>query len=545
MTLKRRFLFLTSVAAGGMLLLAGFWLTRERQLLLKNHEDQARTLVETALSTVATQYNRAQSGAISEAQAQTNAREALRVLRYDKTNYLWINDTRPYMIMHPIKPELEGKDLSNSKDPDGKHIFVEFARIAADNPNGGTLYYKWPRPGAEKPVRKLSFVQEFQPWGWVIGTGVYIDDVNAAWNKSAMLAGGTTLLCLLLLLGVSRAIYSSIFTRLQHLTERIRDVAEGEGDLTKRIAIDSEDEIAAVAQWFNTFMDHLHDIIANVASNTSRVSTAAEDLTSDANRSAEGARQQNGQLNQVAAAMQEMSATVAEVSRHSGQAATDARRAVDIARQGGNIVNSALERMHSIVGSVNAAAKNIEELGGRSDQIGQIIAVIEEIAGQTNLLALNAAIEAARAGEHGKGFAVVAVEVRRLAERTTGATKEIAGTIQAVQQETSSAVTRMEEGTRLVELGVTETAKAGSALEEIIAAAQHVGTMVEQIATAANQQTSAVEEINVNVAHIAQFARESEDAVDRSAATCGDLSHLAVDLNQTVGRFKLDKNRAA
>jgi methyl-accepting chemotaxis protein len=208
------------------------------------------------------------------------------------------------------------------------------------------------------------------------------------------------------------------------------------------------------------------------------------------------------------------------------------------------VVQQALQQMGSIAESVSTAARRIEDLGRRSGEIGRITAVIEDIASETNLLALNAAIEAARAGEHGRGFAVVAGEVRRLAERTTQATHEIAETIQAVQQETSTAVEQMEAGTHLVEEGVAHTARAGTALEEIIVATRQVGDMIAQIATAATQQSATVSEINRNVAHIATLAQAAEGTMQQSAQTSRDLSGLAEDLKHLVGRFRLEGSGA-
>ncbi len=542
MSVKQKFRLLMVMAACGLMVLAGFWLTCERTQLLASKEEQARSLVDLGYSTIAAQYEKAQAGALSMQQAQENAREALRAMRYGDRNYLWINDTRPMMVMHPFKPELEGHDVSDLKDPRGTRIFVEFARLAQQE-GGGTLYYWWPRPGDVKPVRKLSYVREFKPWGWVIGTGAYIDDVNAVWMSHAEKAGAIAAGCLLVLLAVSINISRSILTRLDRLGERIRDVAQGEGDLTKRIEIDSNDEIAVVARWFNRFMDSLQEIMAKVAANTARVTAAAAEISSSSARTAEGSQEQSSQITQVATAMEEMAVTVQEVSSNSGRAAEDARRAADVARQGGETVNGALVRMGSIAESVRAAAKRIEELGKRSDQIGKIVAVIEDIASQTNLLALNAAIEAARAGEHGRGFAVVAGEVRNLAERTMSATKEIAATIEAVQRETGTAVGQMEEGTKLAELGVAETSKAGSALDEIITAAQHVGDMIAQIATAANQQSTGVAEVNRTVADLAKITQQSEGTVQQAAATYAELSSLAEDLQGLVGRFKLGDGR--
>ena len=539
MNLNHKFRFLVGVTACGMIAITVVWLTGERQRLLASKEEQARSLTELACSAIAAQYGQEQAGRLTVQQAQSNAQEAVRSMRYAGNNYLFISDARAYIVMHPFKPELEGKDASGMKDANGLALFTEFGRVATQN-GSGVVYYLWPRPGDSKPVRKVSYVQLFKPWGWVIGTGTYIDDVDRAWWSSAMKAGAITLLCLLVVLWVSLNISRSIFSRLSRLGERIRDVAQGEGDLTKRIEVEVHDEVGVVAEWFNKFMDSLHGTVSNVAANTVRVNAAAEQMTAAAGRDAEGARQQSGQMSQVAAAMQQMAATVAEVSSNSGQAAGNARRAADIARDGGVIVNEVLARMGSIAESVRAAAQRIDGLGQRSDQIGKIVAVIEDIASQTNLLALNAAIEAARAGEHGRGFAVVAGEVRNLAERTTSATKEIAETIRTVQEETAAAIAQMDAGTQLVEQGVADTSKAGTALKEIIGAAEQVGDMVAQIATAANEQTSAVEDINRGVAHISEITQQSEATAQESSATCKDLQSLAEDLERLMSRFKLE-----
>ncbi|MGA3129691.1 MAG: methyl-accepting chemotaxis protein [Terracidiphilus sp.] len=316
-------------------------------------------------------------------------------------------------------------------------------------------------------------------------------------------------------------------------------MAHGEGDLTKRVEIDTHDEVGEVTHWFNQFMDMLHGTMSQVKTNALQVASAAEEISSAAGHTVEGAREQSGQIHQVAAAMQEMAATVGEVSNNSSQAAEDTRHAAEIAHLGGETVNGALRRMDSIAHSFGTVAKQIGELGNHSGQIGKIIAAIEDIASQTNLLALNAAIEAARAGEHGRGFAVVAVEVRRLAERTTQATKEISETIETVQKKTGVVVAEMEAGTHEVELGLSETSKAGAALKEIITAAQHVGDVIAQIATAANQQTSAMGEININVEHIAVITQQAETAVQNSAATSAELSRSAHNLKQLMSRFKL------
>lgn len=241
--------------------------------------------------------------------------------------------------------------------------------------------------------------------------------------------------------------------------------------------------------------------------------------------------------------MQEMSSTVAQVSDNSNKAAEASRQAAETARHGGSIVEETLNKMRVIAESVRGTARKMEELGKSSDQIGRIIGVIDDIADQTNLLALNAAIEAARAGEQGRGFAVVADEVRKLAERTTTATKEIAQMIKNIQDETRSAVSAMEQGTKQVEEGVNSTAKAGDSLKEIIQMSEQVGEMITHIATAATEQSSATEQVNHNMEEIARLVKESATGAQQSARACQDLSGLALDLQKMVGNFKLNDGR--
>jgi methyl-accepting chemotaxis protein len=236
-----------------------------------------------------------------------------------------------------------------------------------------------------------------------------------------------------------------------------------------------------------------------------------------------------------------MSASVTEVSTSSQQAADAASEAAETARDGGQTIEQSLASMRNIAESASNVAGRVGALGKRSEEIGKIIAVIEDIADQTNLLALNATIEAARAGEQGRGFAVVADEVRKLAERTTKATKEIASMIQNIQSETRLAVQAIEVSGREVDAGIERTVVAGKALHQIIEMADHVGAMIAQIAAAAARQSTSMQAINSNVTQISNLTKESSTAAHQTAKACSDLSNLASDLQQMVSLFKIDE----
>ena len=340
---------------------------------------------------------------------------------------------------------------------------------------------------------------------------------------------------------VTIAVTKSITGVMNNISSAVARIAGN--DLSgEDLEVSTCDEIGKAAVAINTMKNNLHAIMQSLAATAEHVASASEEISATATQSASSAENQRDQVHQIATAMQQMSSTVREVSENSTQAADSAGKASETAREGGAIVDDTLGRMRGIADSVRETAQKVQELGARSDQIGKIVGVIDDIADQTNLLALNAAIEAARAGEQGRGFAVVADEVRKLAERTTKATKEIAEMIDAVQGETRTAVDKMKSGTEQVEKGVEVTSKAGSSLSEIIQQAEHVRQMVTQIATAATEQSSATEQVNANMDQISKLVAQAAEGSQQSAKACEQLSSLALELQNIVARFTLEQS---
>jgi len=528
-----------AVAAAGLLILAGFWIHGEYNRILQDREEKVRHLIDIPYAILQQQYQLETAGKLTREQAQQRALEIIGAMRYDGSNYFWVNDLHPTMVMHPMKPELNGKDLTEFKDPKGKALFVAMADVVRSQ-GSGFVPYMWPKPGQANPQPKISFVKGFAPWGWVLGTGIYIDDVAVTWHKDAMLAGEVALACLIVLLAITRFVSHFILNTLRNMMERVHDIAEGQGDLTKRIPVEGNDELGELARTFNTFLERLHDMMAEVAGDTVQLAGSSGAMSQASAEQARESQNQRSQTQQVATAVKEMDLAVEEVSRNSTEAAAAARHAAEIAHAGGVTLKETHEQVRSACVTLGGAARMVEDLAKRSRQIGKIVRTINDIAGQTNLLALNAAIEAAHAGERGQGFAVVADEVRKLAERTAASTKEIKDMIHGIQEEIQSAVSAMTAGTHEFEQSMQATELAGESFEEMIQTSRQVEDMVSRIATAANQQAMCSKSVNSSVEEIARITELTASGAHSTQQGAEELSRLAADLDRLVGQFHLN-----
>lgn len=507
-----------------------------RSSLLADRQAQTRTQVETATGIVEHFHARQLTGELSEEAARKSALAVLEKLRYDQKEYFWVNDLKAITVMHPIKPELNGKDMSDIKDSNGKTIFAEFAKVANASGSGFVDYF-WPKPGHDQPVAKVSYVRLFQPWGWVIGTGIYIDDVDATARQQiiAMLLFGLVVLASLSVTSwrINGSILRQIGGELTYAVSAISRIAAG--DLAHPIK--NTGHSTSLLSAVSGMQDKLAEVVQHVDGLSQRLASQAEAVACTSSQLGAASLQQAEATSQSAAAIEQLTVSIGEVAEIALLTESNSGKAVSLSEEGSALINSIAREIELVAQTVTQSSEQIKTLEQRSQDVGGIANVIKEIADQTNLLALNAAIEAARAGEQGRGFAVVADEVRKLAERTAQATAEIADKIAAIQSETQTAVVAMQEAVPQVQKGLTLTSQAIGKLDDIHTQAGDSLARVRDVANASQQQTMAATDIARNVEHIAAMAEEANAAMTQNAESAHNLERMSDELRQAIDYF--------
>ena len=557
MTVGRKIYALIGLSFIGLL---GIAILDSRELassLMLQKQIELKHLAELALGIVKEEHAASQKGDIAAADAQKRAMARLAALRYGNNDYFWINDMQPRMVMHPMKPEMNGNDLSTNKDPNGKALFVDFVNVVKKD-GAGFVPYEWPKPGFNQPQPKLSYVVGFAPWSWVIGTGVYIDDLDAqtwASTQRSLIAAG---LILVLALAVSMFVARGITGALQRMTGAMKDLAGGKLDVEVP-GIGRRDEIGEMAdavevfksnaaarhgleaeqqetgaravarrksdmnKLANEFEGAVGQIVETVSSASSELEASAGTLTSTAERAQElttmvaaASEEASTNVQSVASATEEMASSVNEISRQVQDSARMAGEAVDQAR---------------------TTNDRVSELSKAAARIGDVVELINTIAGQTNLLALNATIEAARAGEAGRGFAVVASEVKALAEQTAKATGEIGQQISGIQAATQDSVNAIKEISGTIE-------KLSEISSAIAAAVEQQGAATQEISRNVQQAAHGTQQVSSHITDVQRGASETGSASAQVHSAAQSLSGESNRLKLEVGKF-LDSVRAA
>ena len=531
----QKLLILIIGALISIVVITGVFLYFHKQVMLQDRMTKTRHLVESAYGVLDYHYKKVQSGELTEAEAQEQAMRIVEGMRYEEKDYFWINDMHPVMIMHPYVKKLEGTDISDFKDPNGKRLFVEFVNVVKAK-GAGFVDYVWQKgDDATNLQPKTSYVKGFEPWGWIIGSGIYVDDVQAAFYQESINYGGAILVAILILSLLAFWISQSITRPLKKAVDIADQLAVG--DVSMEITPEGRDEVGTLLQSMRKMSDatrlvtrmakeiaeghldiaihkrsdkdelmvaladmtgRLKNVVQGVKSASMHITAGSQAMSDSAQILSSGATQQAAAAEEAASSIEEMTANIRQNADNSLQTEKIATKAAEDAQQGGRAVEKTVVAMKAIA---------------------EKITIIEEIARQTNLLALNAAIEAARAGEHGKGFAVVAAEVRKLAERSQVAAGEIN------DLSTSS---------------VAVAEQAGRYLNDIVPDIQKTADLIQEISAASKEQDAGADQIGRSIQQLDGVIQQNASAAEQFASTAEELTGQAAELEKVIAFFAIE-----
>ena len=511
MTLNKKLASMIAVLWIGLILIGGFGAWQNRTSMISDRRAQLTSLIDQANHIVAHYYALAQQHTLPEDEAKKQALAMLATMRYGKDGYISVNDSQPVLLMHPIKPELNGKNVAQFADPNGIHLFVDMVN-AGNHEGGGFVNYLWAKPGSETPVAKTSYAARFAPWDWYLVTGMYMDDVQSAFYENLLrwlaitvvLGAIATVVMLLVLRSIRRTLGGDLEVAVEHAQLMAR------GNLATRVQVDPH-AAGSLLHALQTMQAGLVETVSRVRLGTENINIGATEIAAGNTDLSQRTEEQAAALVETASSMDEMTVNVKQNADSALQAAQLASQAADVATRGSRVVDDVVRTMGEITSS--------------SRQIGDIIGVIDGIAFQTNILALNAAVEAARAGEQGRGFAVVAAEVRSLAQRSATAAKEIKALI--------------ETSTDTVEAGASLVANAGSTMGEIVQSVRRVNEILEEISNASREQSAGIEQVNRAVGEMDQVTQQNAALVEQAAAAAHSLKDQVGVLREAISSFAL------
>jgi methyl-accepting chemotaxis protein len=577
--IKSKIMLIVAAGLAGLIVVVSISLMTLRAQMFSERQSQTQHLIETATTLIDHYAKVAREGRLSEDAARNEALAAVTSLRYADGEYFFVLDPAGTVIAHGVDPKLVGKNLMSVKDQNGVAFAAEMAR-GAQASGGVTVRYVWPKAiGSKEPKPKIAFAQHYKTWNWIIGSGIYVDDVDDAFINTALQLGGASL-AVILLLGTIAGLLGRAIVKPIPVMQRSISAARA-GDLSQTVTIESSDEVGDMARDFNELLGSLRGSIGEVGLASGSVSAASVELTASAEEMSRNAESLNthaddishamngvvsavgelsgiaGQLaesaDSVAAASEQMTASIKEVARHAANSS-------DVAHQASTAANQARNTLGGAEAAIRSAVDDIRQLSENSAAIGEVIQVISDIAEQTNLLALNATIEAARAGEAGKGFAVVATEVKNLATQSARAAENIAQRITATQEQTGRSVASIDQ----VADAMVRVSGSIGAIHDVIA---RIDEIAGSIAAEVAQRTATTSEIGRNVNQVAASAKtvatDTGQTSDQANLVCSalltmvnishstaagatetssaanELSRLANLLDRLVSRYKL------
>ncbi len=539
-------LILSGAAAKILTDLAADEVRETRERLIEENRQQLQSYMQIAMGSVQSLYDSASQG---DKASREQAIAILSKIKYGKDGYFFGYDSQVVRLFRGDSPADVGKSFAGRQDPNGVRVNDELVRVAKDGSN--YVQYSSPLPSNDKIlVPKLAYSYYLPKWDLALGTAVNLDGVElqVAEVEAGIEERVNTILTsilvialiMLVVFGILGLALSNAFLRpLQLIKANLDDIAAGEGDLTRRLPVASDDELGQLAGSFNRFVEKVHGLVRQIAEMTGQLTNLVGEVAAQAQRSEQAMERQRHETDQVATAINEMSAAAHEVARSAQGAAEAAQQTDNEGQAAKKVVDGSIQRIHSLVGEIRDSGQSLDSLQQDVQSIVSVLDVIRSIAEQTNLLALNAAIEAARAGEAGRGFAVVADEVRALASRTQQSTQEIQGMIDRLQQGTQASVSAMRRSSDAGETTSEQANQAGASLDAIAQLIGTINAMNAQIASAAEEQTAVAEEINRSVHQIAVAVESVAEETRHGAETSRSLASLGERLGALVRQFRI------
>ncbi|UPR34363.1 methyl-accepting chemotaxis protein [Vibrio cyclitrophicus] len=534
LSIKSKLVSIVILSVVLLVMASTFNLMQQRASSMEERQDKLSAQVETAVSLASYYYS--QRSVLGEEVAKDRALKAIETLRYDSTNYFWILNQQLNIISHPLKPELNDTNAGNLRDGAGKHHWREMVTISRTPEEKGFLDYQWMSPQGELKD-KISYVQLFPEWNWVIGSGILVADIQEAFYALAIKEGMVAVVLSGLLFAMGFAISNNILVPLNKLIDNTHKIADG--DLRVRMNMTRKDELGDMSHQIDTMLDKLQTTLRTANESADLSSNMASHIAQASEEAATSVNSQHAQLELLSTAMTEMSATISDVAVNAENTAASTNKVVDHANQNDENMQVTSTTISQVSENISTANNLVRDLQSGVTEISQVVGVIRDVSEQTNLLALNAAIEAARAGEQGRGFAVVADEVRNLASRTQNSTNEVQSTIEKLTQQAERTFKAMQSSNEKVDHSVIASNETRQQLDVIVNELHNANDMVAQIAAASEQQSTVATEMSESVTGIHLAANEVLQASQSLAEDSQKMANTTEHLTEQLKYFKV------
>jgi methyl-accepting chemotaxis protein len=509
-----------------------------RNNIMESRRNEIRHVVESAWGQVDHFARMAKIGQMSTEEAQAQAKAIVQDLRFAGGNYFWINDMQPSMILHPLDPELNGTSLATKEDSNGMRMFVKMAEICRKD-GEGFLEYAWHKEGSTKPVGKISFVKQVAGWDWIIGAGLYLDDIEAVLSKLFYTTFGILLAVILASMTLVYFVTRAISRPLNESAEIMENV--GKGDFSLRLDLDRKDEIGRMAAALNQCIDNVREMFLNIRTMGVQIAVNTLRVSSQVEMSSQNSLEQGILAQDIFASSQETNAAHGEISANTQRICASTSTNLDTAQSSFEELMETNASINSMTEKIAGYTVTIGKMDAESQDIKKIVSLIKSIATQTSLLSLNAAIEAARAGQAGKGFAIVADEVKALAEQVNAASEDIAGKINNMLAHIETCINETEDISNVAKATQAAVSKSCNSFKTMISDLEKSDDQLQSITASVEELSAANNEVHGKVTHINQISREVSDTMEEAKSSTESLYQITENLQRMNARFKTGK----